>query len=459
MAHRTGKRNGGSSRITAKHNERCADCKNYIAAMLKKLYGSVERNSQISIPSTPDRLDHSPPSETLRTIYTALQNSRGFRSFVRQEKLPRCDFLVPKPGFIVEFDESQHFSAMKKLSLVYYPSCLHFGFDLARWRQLCDKLNRHDNDPPFRDEQRAWYDTLRDFAPYILKSMPTLPTIRLYAGEYKWCTDFDPEKPEDVETFRQILGERTNFWKLAFRVDRDVVPRLARLVVDGSWPGDPRVARKLIVDICDRWPQGLKVKCLSTPGAFLRFDWPSEIGPQNDNRFPADTAIKRLDATARPCIERLLDLGLRERLAEHCDYLSVGIDTNKEKISSTDHIINDDHAELVYVVDLRSGDYFFTGKSYPTPSQEKWLLRIVDLESHFLKLDDEPAMVLGCHDLTIFNPRSDAKASGWRAQVKADFKKLARKYAPTIVLQHPHTNVKKRPGCTHGTAYARRFPL
>ena len=434
----------GSSTRPTNHNERCAECKNRVEAMLKKLYGSVIRNADIAIPSTPDRLEQSPISDILGTIYTVLQNSRGFHSFVRRETLPRCDFLVPNPGFIVEFDESQHFSLMRKLTLDLYPSFLHFGFECARWRRLCDKLHSCDNDPPFRDEQRAWYDTLRDFAPYIQKSMPILPTIRLYAKEYAWCSDFDHEKIEDVETFRQLLGERANFWQLEFPVDNHTTPRLARVVVDGSWCGEPIIARKLIVDICDRWPQGLRVKCLSTPGAFLRFDWPEAIGPQDDNRFPSDAAIKQLEATARPYIKRLIDQDLRQRLAAHCDYVSVGIDTNKEKISSTENFIKDDHAELVYVVDLRSGDIFFTGKSYPTPGQEKGLLRIVDLKSHFLNLGDEPAMVLGCHDLTIFNPRSDAKASGWRRWVKNEFKQLAKQRAPTMVLHHPHTNVKRR---------------
>ena len=53
-------------------------------------------------------------------------------------------------------------------------------------------------------------------------------------------------------------------------------------------------------------------------------------------------------------------------------------------------------------------------------------------------------MVLGCHDLTIFNPRSDAKASGWRSVVKQEFKNLAAEYEPRWVLHHPHTAIKKR---------------
>ena len=53
-------------------------------------------------------------------------------------------------------------------------------------------------------------------------------------------------------------------------------------------------------------------------------------------------------------------------------------------------------------------------------------------------------MVLGCHDLTIFNPRSDARAKGWRARLKRKFKQLAKRRAPEIALHHPHTTVKKQ---------------
>ena len=134
---------------------------------------------------------------------------------------------------------------------------------------------------------------------------------------------------------------------------------------------------------------------------------------------------------------------MRDCLAKITDYFSVGIDTEKMKISSTDNYIREDHAELVYLINLKSGEIHFTGKSYPTPNQQKGLLRITDLPSHFVNIDGEKAMVLGCHDLTIFNPRSDATASGWRLETKQEFKELAKQNTPSVVLHHPHTTVKR----------------
>src|SRR5207247_563730 len=121
-------------------------------------------------------------------IYSTLQRCRGFDSFVRSPNLPNCDFYVPFPGFLVEFDESQHFTKCRNLTFSSYPETLQIGFNRQKWMELCDAIAARDNDPPFRDEQRAWYDTLRDFVPSI-KGM--LPTIRLYASEFRWC-DLSP---------------------------------------------------------------------------------------------------------------------------------------------------------------------------------------------------------------------------------------------------------------------------
>jgi len=54
-------------------------------------------------------------------------------------------------------------------------------------------------------------------------------------------------------------------------------------------------------------------------------------------------------------------------------------------------------------------------------------------------------MVLGCHDLAIFNPRSK-NAKGWRKRINEEFKELARREKPIYVLHHPHTTVKMRVG-------------
>ncbi|HEV2386928.1 MAG TPA: hypothetical protein VGS20_06685 [Candidatus Acidoferrales bacterium] len=434
------------------HNERCSDCKVAVERLLAAIYGQVEKNYRIEAGTSPANYKDTPLYSVLSDIYRTLQEHRGHKDFVRSAALPTCDFWIPNPGFVVEFDESQHFTECRALTLQKYPHDIPFGFDREKWLRLCNSILAEDHDPAFRDEQRAWYDTLRDFVPH-LRGLHS--TLRLFASEFPWCS-LNPDTARDAETFRQILGERANFWTLEFGGDEPFV--LGRVVIDGAWRGDVASARTLLTDVCSRWPKGKRVQCLTTCGAFLRFDWPSSITPQLDNRFPDEQAMKILESEGRKCCDALLEDALLRKLRNCTDFLTLGVDTYKDKISSTQARIPEPHAELVYVVNLATRAYHFTAKSYPTPGQEKGLLRNGNLENHFVGLDGKPPMVLGCHDLTLFNPRSDAKATGWRQRVKEEFKRLAAKQQPTWVLHHPHTTIKIRTWLAAWAALQRSLP-
>ena len=138
-------------------------------------------------------------------------------------------------------------------------------------------------------------------------------------------------------------------------------------------------------------------------------------------------------------VHYVLDDGLREKLAEFADYITFGIDSRKSKVSTTRNFIGQHHAELVILVDLKNSGIYWSGKSYPTTSQEHGLVRIKDLATHFLDLDVGKTMILGCHDLTVFNPRSK-NAVGWRKQVNEEFAKMAKDQKLIYVLHHPHTS-------------------
>ncbi|MCD5409175.1 MAG: hypothetical protein LRZ87_00160 [Methanocellales archaeon] len=127
------------------------------------------------------------------------------------------------------FDESQHFTQPRKVTLNNYPADLKLGFDKERWIALCEKINAKDNNPPYRDEQRAWYDTLRDFLPSI-RQLP--PTIRLYSKNFRWC-DLSPEVESDIKKFKILLEGRKPQWRIKVKEDTD--PSLARIVIAGEW--------------------------------------------------------------------------------------------------------------------------------------------------------------------------------------------------------------------------------
>lgn len=182
------------------HNERCPECKENIKILLEKIYGEVEQNYKFEVGVRPEDYTGSLHHQ-LNTIYEALQSHRGFTDFVRAKTLPNVDFFVPNPGFIVEFDESQHFTQPRKEALNNYPVGFEFGYDNKRWIELCEKISAKDNDPVYRDEQRAWYDTLRDFLPTI-KDLE--PTVRLYSKDYIWCS-LNPSKSPDVKKFKDFI--------------------------------------------------------------------------------------------------------------------------------------------------------------------------------------------------------------------------------------------------------------
>ena len=150
---------------------------------------------------------------TLQNVVKRLEEYRGFRfeEFVKAKTLAPCDFWVPDPGFIVEFDERQHFTIPRKLALSMYPAVQPLGFSQERWIALCEHHMATDNDPPYRDEQRAWYDTLRDLIPLLHGYRPT---VRLYPCDLTWCS-LDPESSDDRQYFLDALqvsapSSRTN---------------------------------------------------------------------------------------------------------------------------------------------------------------------------------------------------------------------------------------------------------
>jgi len=91
----------------------------------------------------------------------------------------------------------------RAVALKSYPANLKLGFDRKGWLDRCLELNARDNDPPYRDEQRAWYDTLRDFCGLILG----LPTVRLLPQEARWCS-FNASSRTDVKHFKSIVQHK-----------------------------------------------------------------------------------------------------------------------------------------------------------------------------------------------------------------------------------------------------------
>jgi len=195
----------------AKHNQSCKDCKIRVFELLSAIYGDVEQNYKIGIKTKLENYEEVSDYSNLEKIYNSLVNERGYDSFIKKSKLSPVDYYVKNENdkskeFILEFDESQHFTLLRKISLENYPKTWDLGFDKERWIELSRVLDRHDKDPIYRDEQRAWYDTLRDFAPNILG---IAPTVRLYASDCIWC-ELNFDNKNNLKTFKDIINSKPN---------------------------------------------------------------------------------------------------------------------------------------------------------------------------------------------------------------------------------------------------------
>ena len=83
----------------------------------------------------------------------------------------------------------------------------------------------------------------------------------------------------------------------------------------------------------------------------------------------------------------------------------------------------------------------WTGKFYPTEGQKRRLIKFNNLDSHFIELNNQKIMILGCHDLNVYSPRGQAmvKPGGYKKEIADAFKSKSKEFQPDIILQHPHT--------------------
>ena len=427
----------------SRHSERCKDCKKYLKALLFCLFGEIKENYQLEIgPLLTDFSSH-PYFYALKKIYGVLESFRGNRNFIRANKLPKVDYFIKSQNRIVEFDESQHFSPCRKLALENYPNALEVGFDKDKWVALCDKYNSKDNDPVYRDEQRAWYDTLRDFAPAILNLKPT---IRLHASVEIWC-ELIPFNEQDMNKFKKHLGiqeiEKKKEPKVMVRQSHK--PKITRIILKSDWASNLAESKEVLNAVCKHWPQNSLVDFLITPGAFLGFKMPQELLQDLDNKEPPASVQARLFEIAEKVCRQLLADGLREKLSDFTRFITLGVDSFKLKVSLSNVRIKKPHAELVALFDLEKDTFYWTGKSFPTVGQQDGLVRITDLDSHFVQTEFGKVMLLGCHDLSVYSSRGKANTKdAWRKNIRGNFREKAMVEKTEIVLHHPHNTDSNR---------------
>ena len=210
---------------------------------------------------------------------------------------------------------------------------------------------------------------------------------------------------------------------------------IARVFFEGEWQGDPDEARALLNAVCKAQANRNRLDFLVMSGGFLCLPWPDSVKRWSveDPVSPPAKIVDQLLAYGEANFKSLLKGAVGRRLRQVTRYITLGVDMYFFMDS-----VWDPHAELTFAADLDTGKIWRTGKSYPNPRQQHGLVRVADLRSHFVDTEGHKIMLLGCHDLNMFSPRSAHNARGWRAATIAEFKRLAVEEKPDLLIWHPH---------------------
>ncbi len=189
--------------------------------------------------------------------------------------------------------------------------------------------------------------------------------------------------------------------------------------------------RHALLTACHGFNRHLSV--LQTPGGFL-YDY-QDLRKYETGRSSTYEHFSAITENAEKLVSQLMDdRPLKTLLKTKTDFVTLGIDVfdiNNFRIQ----------AELVCTYNTnRQKVIYWTGKSYPTKEQENSLIYCPDLKTHFQEINGLPFLILGCHDLNLFSPRSRASISkgSYKDKTISEMQALSDRFKPYVVLQHPH---------------------
>lgn len=221
---------------------------------------------------------------------------------------------------------------------------------------------------------------------------------------------------------------------------------IVRIVVKGSPSGGKRdntdKAKSMLMKAfgSNSWPDDI-AKFAITPGGFIRVPFPNNY----DGKLGWESRhedFAKIIPFAQQAIDKVLTKEILKKARSRAKFLTFGVDLNYggRGKNTSEHSLSRPHAEVVAVVDTVSKKVVhWTGKSYPLNSQENKLVCVDDLKSHLFRNGKDRVLILGCHDLTIFNNRAYENAKGTRKKRAKKMRMLTKEFKPTIILQHPHS--------------------
>ncbi|MBF0242293.1 MAG: hypothetical protein HQK64_07430 [Desulfamplus sp.] len=154
--------------------------------ILLNLWSDVEIEKRIKGVFVPDLTDKSTIEPSLLKILDAIQAHRQITVKGKKNFVLAFDFFIPSINLPIEFDERQHFTPLRAIALNAYSDDTKLGFDKIRWINLSDQIRAGDNSPIYRDEQRAFYDSIRDI---LAPRVGLKPVVRIFEDDVKWETE------------------------------------------------------------------------------------------------------------------------------------------------------------------------------------------------------------------------------------------------------------------------------
>ncbi|HYE83731.1 MAG TPA: nitrilase-related carbon-nitrogen hydrolase [Clostridia bacterium] len=165
--------------------------KNALQLLLNRIFnGDIVCEKTFTWLKTPDAIEGN-----YKNLYKALSGYRGDSAFAKRNVQLRCDFVCESEKLIIEYDERQHFSEARKVSLLSYLD-IPVYFDRELWVRACSDIKAKDGQPVNRDEVRAYYDSIRD----IEASKNGYKLVRIMHGQI----DFESIGAE--ESLRKLLN-------------------------------------------------------------------------------------------------------------------------------------------------------------------------------------------------------------------------------------------------------------
>lgn len=156
---------------------------------LELRWGTVLTEWKCSSIVVPDLTNRTSLDADLAAVLQAIENHRNIRVSGRSGHQLAFDLFVEQEKLPIEFDERQHFTPLRAVSLQAYPPRIHLGFSKSRWTHLAKEIRAGDNSPIYRDEQRAYYDSIRDI---VAPRAGLRPVIRVFEEDVAWEKESSP---------------------------------------------------------------------------------------------------------------------------------------------------------------------------------------------------------------------------------------------------------------------------